>query len=1539
MRELRRVQTVFTIDDNEHNRKLKDIRAQYQLTSEQIKTTGKYMDTGGDKIAAYTNKYDLLEAQLKTTKEWHEKYQERVDKVTARIKDHERVLAENAAAQDDLKNKIKSLTEVHGENSDEVKDAKDQLEKLKQEERDYKEQLTKSEQEIRKTNTQLEKTTQNQMQLKHEMEKTSVELKKQQSFFYQSGLKAEEYGEKMVKAGKKMDKIGGSLTRNVSLPLIAVGGFAANAALDFETAFVGVTKTIDEADVPGGYDAIKKSIREMTEVLPASHEEIAKVVEVAGQLGIEGESIMSFSKVMIDLGETTDITAENAAVSLARFANVTGMAQTDFDRLGASIVDLGNNYAATESEIVNMSTRLAAAGTAAGLSEPDILGLATGLTSLGLEAEAGGSAFSKLIKRMTVGVKTGNDDLTNFSKIAGVSTTEFKRAFEEDAANALTMFLGGLSKIEEDGGSAIVALDEIGITELRMSDATLRASGGFDVLSDALKTGSQAWEDNSALVEEAEKRYESSESQMQISQNRIKDVGIELGNKLLPHIVTFVEKIADLIENFQQLDPKTQDFLIKLGGMAAVTGPAVKAIGGVSTGVGKLMEAYGKIAKKSTGLDDAFGKTTSILSKGLVPQIGIAMGAIALLAGAHWLLDAPNRAYEQNLKDITNGIGDFSKEVDNAIPIVKDFNEEGTVFDKAIKEKRDAIARLEPNITEIYRKNIEARRALTTKEADDIDHYTELIDGLNDETVNKYNMRFDIAYDALHRETSVNKEQAAMNLKTVQDYDKARTELTADTYEKKLLVVQNGIQLEKELMEAGRVTEADIQKKYNEEYLKEAERQRNREIIDANETALSYIELNTKRYIEGNKIHVDALQGLSEIRDNEVKIENEYTAEVARIKEKYKYNDRLQNSHLEKAGRDRLKALQDNRNKENWIWTDRNKEFAGTMMEMVNLTVLHGGEVDKEMSDMVNGVISSMARSKDGSENFKEMMELSIQGIVDKQPELAGEAEKIKENLDEIFEGIKEGKYENGEDIINALTDGITTTDSKARVAEYLDGYVQIQEQKLSELAPKMEKPLEEAKMTMDDFAASIGEDAKTVGEELEKASAQVQMTSEELMYAITAWGEGSISEFTEMHLGRIEDYEKTLNDYVSITTNGLSKMEKSSSVSLKEFKKNMEHNQKATEEWVTNTKKLMEAGVSEGIIQELAKLGPAGAGVAKDWVKELEGMNGGSLTEFEKLNKGTKTFLEDFDKTYTDGLFLANESAKFQHEVNDYGGQGAYMIGQFIAGMIKELPYMIEMAEKMGYDTGIYTKQGLDGALPAARHSGYRYREEIVNELKPMPGQAKAQATKTGQGVADGINSKKSTVKRAANDLRNGVIGPFDGIDGIGSARGKYFDQGVARGINDNAYLASRAASKLAGRVKRSFDQTLEINSPSKVMARSAKWIPKTVAMEIDFGADDVEKSMQRLAEIPAKAEFVTNPKLSAETIIRNDQSGITQLARSMNDDRLILNRLLTTVEAIERKNPNLLLDGDKLVGGVIDRIDEQSGFISRENQLAYGG
>src|SRR5690606_26117487 len=126
---------------------------------------------------------------------------------------------------------------------------------------------------------------------------------------------------------------------------------------------------------------------------------IAGVAECARQLGIETDNILEFTRVMIDLGEATNLTAEQAATELARFANITQMSQKDFDKLGSSIVDLGNNFATTEAEIVEMGMRLAGAGVQIGLTEPQIKALATAMSSVGIEAEAGGSAMTQVMKK------------------------------------------------------------------------------------------------------------------------------------------------------------------------------------------------------------------------------------------------------------------------------------------------------------------------------------------------------------------------------------------------------------------------------------------------------------------------------------------------------------------------------------------------------------------------------------------------------------------------------------------------------------------------------------------------------------------------------------------------------------------------------------------------------------------------------------------------------------------------------------------------------------------------------------------------------------------------------------------------------------------------------------------------------------------------------------------------------------------------------------------------------------------------------------
>ncbi len=114
----------------------------------------------------------------------------------------------------------------------------------------------------------------------------------------------------------------------------------------------------------------------MSKEIPASASAIAEVAEAAGQLGIEVPNILGFTRVMIDLGEATNLSSDEAATSLARLANITGMSQIDFDKLGSTIVALGNNLATTESEIVAMGgLRLAGAGSQIGLTEAQIMSL------------------------------------------------------------------------------------------------------------------------------------------------------------------------------------------------------------------------------------------------------------------------------------------------------------------------------------------------------------------------------------------------------------------------------------------------------------------------------------------------------------------------------------------------------------------------------------------------------------------------------------------------------------------------------------------------------------------------------------------------------------------------------------------------------------------------------------------------------------------------------------------------------------------------------------------------------------------------------------------------------------------------------------------------------------------------------------------------------------------------------------------------------------------------------------------------------------
>lgn len=406
---------------------------------------------------------------------------------------------------------------------------------------------------------------------------------------------------KLDKIANEIDKVGNGLENageKISIASTALATsmvVATKAAIDYEDAFAGVEKTVDASEEE--LSQMKEQLIEMSKEMPMTANELAGIAESAGQLGIKKENIISFTKTIADLGVATNMTGEEAASTLAKYANITKMDQADFDKLGSTIVELGNNSATTEKDIAEMALRLAAAGKQAGMTDAEILSFSASLSSVGIEAEAGGSAFSKLFSRIQLAVETGNEDLNNFAEVSNMSISEFKTAFEEDAAGAIITFITGLSNAEERGMSAIEVLDKMEISETRMRDSILRAAGASELFTNTISLGNNAWNENLALTTEANKKYETTASQMEIAKNNINAIAIELGEILLPMVIKITDGIADVTKWFDKLDDASKNNIVRIASFVVALGPMLTITGKLTKGVASAIVSINSFKK------------------------------------------------------------------------------------------------------------------------------------------------------------------------------------------------------------------------------------------------------------------------------------------------------------------------------------------------------------------------------------------------------------------------------------------------------------------------------------------------------------------------------------------------------------------------------------------------------------------------------------------------------------------------------------------------------------------------------------------------------------------------------------------------------------------------------------------------------------------------------------------------------------------------------------------------------------------------------
>lgn len=360
-------------------------------------------------------------------------------------------------------------------------------------------------------------------------------------------------------------------------------GLSAKTAIDFEDAFVGVQKTVEGTDAE--LEKIRKDIMLLSNKIPIATTELFELAEEAGQLGIATKDITNFTETMAKLGSATNLSATEAGEAIATFVNVMGTLPENYERIGSVIVKLGNNSKATESDIMNMAQRMSGAAATLGMTESSVFGLATALSSVGLEAEMGGTAISRVMNdfnRAASGVETKYGTLAQYAEICGMSTKQFADTVKNDAGEALKQFVIGLGDSNRTGKGTIQLLSDLGVNEVRLTDTMLRLANASGTVDEYMKMADEEWIRNTALTTEASRKYADTASQIQIAKNKLGELADKFGQAMLPTINSFLDKAGKVIDWFGNLSEGSKKTITSLLLFTATLYPIAKGVKGIT---------------------------------------------------------------------------------------------------------------------------------------------------------------------------------------------------------------------------------------------------------------------------------------------------------------------------------------------------------------------------------------------------------------------------------------------------------------------------------------------------------------------------------------------------------------------------------------------------------------------------------------------------------------------------------------------------------------------------------------------------------------------------------------------------------------------------------------------------------------------------------------------------------------------------------------------------------------------------------------------
>ena len=391
-------------------------------------------------------------------------------------------------------------------------------------------------------------------------------LKDEMGPFSSAGMQAFfAVGEKVKAVGENIKSVGETLTKNVTVPLAALGGASIAAFKNVDDGYDEMIKktgaTGDEAD------ALRKIMENLTTSIPTDFDTAGKAVgEVSTRFGIAGDELEDLSGQFIKFADLNNTDVSNSIDKVQKALAAYGLDARDagslLDRLNYTGQQTGISVDKLADGVVN----------SAGVFQELGLSVDQAATFIG-KVEKSGADTNTVMGGMSKALKTATKNGKPLNK--ALKELQDNILNGTDGMDGLTMAYDLFGK----SGDKIYAAVKNGTLDFTTMDDVVQAAG----------------ENISKTFAETQDPLDD----FKMTMNQLKLAGAGLGTSLLTVLKPCIEKVTEVIKKVKEwwdkLDPKTQETIVKIGLVVAAIGPVLTVLGTLVMAIGALMSPIGLV--------------------------------------------------------------------------------------------------------------------------------------------------------------------------------------------------------------------------------------------------------------------------------------------------------------------------------------------------------------------------------------------------------------------------------------------------------------------------------------------------------------------------------------------------------------------------------------------------------------------------------------------------------------------------------------------------------------------------------------------------------------------------------------------------------------------------------------------------------------------------------------------------------------------------------------------------------------------------------